>query len=103
MKQYIILAGGKQYFVDLGDVIDVDIEKNVSSGDELSFDILCQKNDDVLEVGAPLIEGIKAVCSVVELIAGPKGIAFKYKRRKGYKRKVGFRQKYVRVKLEKIE
>jgi large subunit ribosomal protein L21 len=56
-----------------------------------------------IRVGTPLVEGAKVLAEVVKpLVAGPKLEHFQYRRRKGYHRHVGHRQKYVEVKISKI-
>ena len=54
-------------------------------------------------VGTPLVEGAKVVAEVVTpLVKGKKIRVFKYKRRKGYHRNMGHRQKYTEVRITKI-
>ncbi len=97
----IFVTGGKQYRVQAGDVIDVDLIDTDQT--TLKFDQVLLYHDGE---NAHITASVLAQCSVhAELIGntkGPKVIAFKYKRRKDYRRTVGHRQKYTRVKIVKI-
>jgi large subunit ribosomal protein L21 len=44
----------------------------------------------------------KVSATIVEHLKGDKVIAFKKKRRKGYKKKVGHRQSFTKIKIEAI-
>lgn len=101
MSKSIISAGGKHLAVNKGDIVDVDLNKDdISENSTVSFDVLMLNEGEKTVVGTPIVENCKAVCKVVGIVKGPKGITYKYKRRKGYSRKVGFRQHYVRVIVE---
>jgi len=52
-----------------------------------------------MQIGAPHVDKCLVKGEVLGEIKGPKVIAFKYKRRKSYRRTVGHRQKYSRVKI----
>lgn len=98
-NQYaIIQSGGKQYRVEAGDVIDVELlgqqEGNISFGEVLLFN-----DGSQTKIGAPFISNFNVKGEIVGEIRGPKVIAFKYKRRKNYRRKVGHRQNYTRIKI----
>lgn len=51
---------------------------------------------------APLVEGAKVEGEIVEHFRGPKLIAFKMKRRKGYRKRKGHRQELTKVKITSI-
>ncbi|MFW6198257.1 MAG: 50S ribosomal protein L21, partial [Acidobacteriota bacterium] len=91
----VINTGGKQYRVNEGQVLRVELLPE-QVGDEVSLDSvgLVATDDDVL-VGTPTVQGASVKARVVEVGKGPKVIAFKKKRRKGYRRKVGHRQPYT--------
>lgn len=103
MTKSVILACGKQYRVSAGDYIDINLKNDASESDKISFDVCVYRDGDNIVVGTPFVDGIKAVCKVVADVKGPKGIAYKYKRRKGYSRKVGYRQTYTRVIVEEFQ
>ncbi len=99
----IIHSGGKQYPVKEGDVIDIDL-LDKEDGSQIEFqEVLFLNDGKKIEVGVPHVEKCVVKAELVEVIKGPKVIAFKYKRRKSCHRKVGHRQKYSRVKITGIE
>ena len=58
--------------------------------------------EDAVHVGTPLVKGAKVNATVVETNRGAKVIAFKKKRRKGYKRRIGHRQTFTALKIDEI-
>jgi len=96
MKYAVIQAGGKQYRVVEGDIIDVELLKE---GEKVvEFDVLFLRDGEEARVGAPLLD-VKVRGEVLGSFRGPKVIAYKYKQRKRCYRKVGHRQDYHRVKI----
>ena len=73
-------------------------------GDKVEFDrVLLAQSDDMVKVGAPVVEGAKVVCEVLTpLVKGDKVIVFKKKRRKGYRRKNGHRQFFTKVLIKEV-
>lgn len=99
----IIETGGKQYKVEQGDVIDVELLDAEKSG-IITFDkVLFFHNDKKAKVGTPTVEGSQVIGELLQEVRGPKVIAYKYKKRKNYRRKVGHRQNYLRVKITEIK
>ena len=98
----IIETGGKQYKVTEGDTLI--IEKLASeAGENVTFDKgLAVIDGDKITVGTPVVEGAKVDASVVKNGKGKKVIVFKYKPKKGYRRKQGHRQPYTKVTIGKI-
>jgi len=98
----IIQSGGKQLKVKAGDIVEVE-KLSVENGAEVSFDVLAVEADDgKLTVGAPLVDGAKVTGKVLEVIKAKKVVAFKMKRRKGYRRTHGHRQQYSRVEITAV-
>jgi len=96
----IIKSGSKQYNVAKGDLIDVDLldaENTVTFSEVLFYD-----DGTTQTVGKPVIENFSVTGEIIGEIKGPKVIAYKYKKRKNYRRKVGHRQRYLRVKITDI-
>lgn len=97
----IIKSGGKQYRVSKGDVIDVELLGDEKK--EINFgDVLFVYDGKVSKVGSPVVSGYSVKGEILSEVKGPKVVAFKYKRRKQYRRKVGHRQRYSRVKIVEI-
>ena len=89
----IIQTGGKQYKVQVGDIIEVE-KVGVEAGNEVVFDqVLAVAGDDgKLNVGTPLVEGAKVTGTVKDLFRAKKIVVFKMKRRKSYRRTHGDRK-----------
>jgi len=54
-------------------------------------------------VGKPVLENAKVNARIMEQDRGNKIIVFKFKRRKGYRKKQGHRQDYTAVRIDSIE
>jgi large subunit ribosomal protein L21 len=98
----IIEDSGKQFKVTGGDVIRID--RKVDEGTQsVTFDrVLLVGGEGAAKVGAPLVAGATVVADVIGAVKGKKIFNVKYKRRKGYHRTVGHRQKYTEVKIASI-
>lgn len=98
----IIETGGKQYKVQEGDVVFV--EKLVAEeGAVFTFDkVLTVANGENVTFGAPVIEGATVSAKVLAHGKEKKVMIFKYKPKKGYRKRQGHRQPYTRVQIEKI-
>ena len=100
--QAILKTGGRQYRISEGDVIDVDHIAG-AEGSTPTFDqVLLAGDGKTVTVGTPTIEGAAVTGEIVSQYRGAKVVAFKYKRRKGYHRKVGHRQPLSKVKITGI-
>jgi len=101
MAYAIFKTGGKQYRVAAGDVIEVE-KLDGEAGTEIKFsEVIFSGEGSSIKTGADL-KGATVVAEVVEQVKGPKLLSFKYRRRKGYHRTVGHRQKLTRVKIKSI-
>jgi large subunit ribosomal protein L21 len=100
----VIETGGKQYRVQEGDVLDVELDARSSEDDrEVRFDrVLMVGGGDSLQVGRPTLEGATVSASLLGEVRGPKIKVFKRKKRKGYKRLRGHRQNVLRVRIGSI-
>jgi len=101
----VIETGGKQFRVEPGDVIDVELTPvSGRKVQKVKFDrILLVGDDKGVKVGAPVVNGAEVTGILVDEIRGPKIRVFKMKRRKGYRRTRGHRQDLLRVKIENIK
>ena len=99
----ILKTGGKQYKVKSDDLVDIErLEGEVGTQVTFSEILGIGEEGGKLQVGTPLIHGASIAAEIVDQFRGKKLIAFKKKRRKGYKRKVGHRQEITRVKISAI-
>ncbi len=98
----IIETGGKQYRVEKDEVLDVEL-LDTEEGQTVVFKKVLFVNDGKhITVGAPYVTKSSVKGELVSEVKGEKVISFKYKRRKGIRRKVGHRQTYHRVKITEI-
>ena len=103
MEPYAIIeTGGKQYMVKAGDRLEVELLEGEPGAKVELRPVLAASDGKSLSVGAPEIAGAKVVAEVLTHKRGPKVVAFKKKRRKGYKRKVGHRQELTVLKVESV-
>ncbi len=99
----VIRTGGKQYRVTDGGVLRVE-KLDAEEGAKVVFDeVLMVGNGDKVTVGTPLVKGGKVTAQVEEQGRGRKIEVIKFKRRKGYKRNLGHRQAFTRVKITGIK
>lgn len=100
----IIETGGKQYKVEKGSEIDVELLTGKKDGEAVSFDkVLLLSKKGAIEVGAPYIKDAHVEGKVLSLVRGKKVTSFKFKRKTNYHRTIGHKQRYFRVKIESIK
>lgn len=93
---------GKQYKAEKGETLTVDKLDN-ETGDSLEFDtVLMVGGVDKVKVGTPYVKGVKVKATVEDQIKDKKVLVYKYKRRKGYHKKQGHRQRYSVIKVDDI-
>lgn len=97
----IVEIGGHQYKVSKDQVLFVD-KQNVADG-KLSLErVLLVAGDNGIKVGTPVVDGAKVEATVLETVKADKLIIFKKKRRKGYQKKTGHRQKLSQIRIDNI-
>ena len=98
----VIETGGKQYKVQEGDVLFIE-KLDVEEGSEITFDkVLAVSKDGSVSFGTPLVKDASVGAKVMAHGKHKKIVVFKYKPKKGYKRKQGHRQPYTRVQINSI-
>ena len=98
----VVRTGGKQVRMQPGEAVRV--EKLAGEvGDTIELDDVLLVGGDSLKIGRPVVEGAKVVGTIREQGRGPKITVFKMKRRKGYRRKLGHRQDYTEILVDRIE
>ena len=98
----IIETGGKQYKVSEGDVVYIE-KLELEDGAEVKFDkVLLVGTDDSIQIGSPAVDGAIVSGKVLKNGKAKKVVVFKYKPKKGYRKKQGHRQAYTKVQIEKI-
>ena len=98
----VIVTGGKQYTVAEGDVLYIE-KLNAEAESTIKFDqVLAVLDGDSSKIGAPTVAGAVVEAKVVKNGKGKKLVIFKYKPKKGEKKKMGHRQPYTKVEITKI-
>jgi len=98
----IIKSGGKQYRVQKGDVIDVEL-LNMDPGSQVEFgEVLFAFDGSNTQLGSPVIPNFLVLGEVVGMVKGEKVTGLKYKPSHNQCRKWGHRQRYTRVKITSI-
>jgi large subunit ribosomal protein L21 len=98
----VLETGSKQYRVAAGDTLQIE-RMPAEAGQTVTFDrILLVSKDGQVTVGTPTVASASVLADVVEHVRGPKVVAFKMKRRKGYHKKIGHRQELTVVKIKEI-
>jgi large subunit ribosomal protein L21 len=99
----IVQVGAHQYRVEENTVFDVQ-RFDLTDNKEVRLDkVLFVQNDDSAQVGQPFVQNTTVVCDAIGEIKQPKVISFKFKKRKGYRKKIGHRQRVVRLKVKAIQ
>ena len=99
----IINDRGNQIKVAEGDIVCVDKMK-VAAGDALSFDqVMLVDKEGVATIGTPVVAGAKVEAECLGDKKGDKIVSFKFKKRKGYKKKIGHRTQFTQIKIKSIQ
>ena len=98
----VIVTGGKQYTVAEGDVLYIE-KLDAEAESTVKFDqVLAVLDGESSKIGAPTVAGAVVEAKVVKNGKGKKIVIFKYKPKKGEKKKMGHRQPYTKVEITKI-
>ena len=97
------MDGGRQYKVEAGQRLDIDLRDNLNAGDMVEFsNVLAIGGEEGLKVGTPAISGAKVTAKVIGTEKGDKVYIQKFRRRKNYQRRTGHRQPYTRIEIAEI-
>ena len=98
----VIRAGGKQFKVAEGDVIEV--EKAGDDGSKLEFTPLLVVDDDgTTHAAKDALAKAKVTGKIVGETKGPKVLVFRYRNKTRYRKRTGHRQKYSSVEISGIK
>ena len=100
MEKYAVLKiQGKQYKVHEGQEFLVD----KLTDENVVYEVLLYKNGGEVKVGKPTLSGVKIGIKVLEMLEkGEKIDVFKYKSKSRFRKHTGFRPKYSRLLVEKL-
>lgn len=100
----IIAADGRQYKVQQGDEIQIDLREDAKEGDALTFDsVLLVSGEAGIKVGKPMVAGASVAAEILKQEMGDKVYIQKMRRRKNFRRRTGHRQMYTRVRIGAIK
>ena len=92
----VIEAGGKQYLVQKGQELDIEL---VGKDKKLAFEPLLIFDDKNTTVGTPTVKGARVSAEVIDQVKGDKIKVLKFKPKKRVRKLTGHRQKYSRIKI----
>lgn len=99
----IVVTGGKQYKVAIGDTVDVErIDAEIGAAVELDR-VLMVSDESGVRVGQPELEGAQVSATVMAQARAPKVIIFKYRAKQRYRLKKGHRQDFTRLRIDAIQ
>ena len=102
MSYAVIKTGGKQYRVQQGDVLRVEL-LTAEEGATVSFDqVLMVGSGESVTVGAPVVAGATVSATVRKHGRADKIHIIKFRRRKHYKRQQGHRQHFTEIEITGI-
>ncbi len=99
----VLATGGKQYLVREGDILEVELlDGDYKKDDKVEFDsVLLTDDGKVTKVGTPYT-GTKVVATYLGEKKGKKLTIIRFKAKSNRDRRLGHRQKYSIIKIEKV-
>ena len=97
----VVESGGKQYKVEEGTSLLVD-RLDAKEGDKVSLRPVMFRDNEVIAAPKEL-EKVKVEATVAEHLRGPKIKVFKYKAKKGYRRRAGHRSELTRLEVTSLK
>ena len=103
MSFAVIKTGGKQYKVNAGEILKVELLRESKPEAKIVFkDVLAYGDEKSVEIGNPTIDGAKVEADLIKNSKERTILVFKKRRRKNSRRKNGHRQQYSMVRINKI-
>lgn len=98
----IIKTGGKQYIVSPGQKLKVE-KLDAREGKGFVFDqVLLRIDEDRVEIGAPLLADAKVEAKILRQGRHKKVTMMKYHNKTRYRKKIGHKQPFTEVEIQKI-
>ena len=98
----VIESGGKQVKIQEGDTIQVEKLEGEDNSIIILDKVLLIADGENVSVGQPYLEGVSISTTKVKDDKAKKVIIFKFRRRKSWDKKIGHRQPYSVLKIDKI-
>ena len=105
----VIEQGGKQYKVTDGDSLNIEMTDISPGAKTIELDkVLFVSDGEKVKIGTPYLKGAKVIASFKptaeeSLVKGKKLYPMHFRKRKNSRRRIGHRQKYLQVVIDKIE
>ena len=105
----VIEQGGKQYKVAEGDSLNIELTDVSPDAETIELDkVLLVSDGEKVKIGTPYLKGAKVVASFKttaeeSIVKGKKLYPMHFRKRKNSRRRIGHRQKYLQVIIDKIE
>lgn len=105
----VIEQGGKQHKVTVGDRLNIELTEVAPDAKNLEINkVLLVGDGKDVRIGTPYLDGVKVIASFKTtaedaLVKGEKLYPMNFRNRKNSRRRIGHRQKYLQVVIEKIE
>src|SRR6201996_8397992 len=97
----VVESGGKQYKVEEGTSLLVD-RLDAKEGDKIALRPVLFRDGDVI-VGAKELAKVKVEAKVAEHLRGQKIKVFKYKAKKGYRKRAGHRSELTKLEVTSLK
>lgn len=97
----VIRDGSVQLRVAKGDLVEIE-RVGLEPGSAYEFDVLAINKDGQTTFGTPTLAGAKVVAEVVAEVKGDKLQVGHFKRRKGYQKRIGHRQRRTQIRIKDI-
>lgn len=99
----LVETGSKQYRVEPKGTVEVELLSQPENQKEIILDkVLWIQDGEKTLIGKPYVSGAKVICSLEQEFRTPKVVAFKFRRRKASRKKIGHRQNLLRLRVKDI-
>ena len=99
----VILTGGKQYRVEPGQTLNVEL-LDCETGTQIDFDkVLLTADGEEVNIGAPYLNEVKVSGEIIGHGRAKKIHIIKFKRRKHHMKSMGHRQYFTTIKITDIQ
>jgi large subunit ribosomal protein L21 len=98
----IIEADGRQYKVQEGDLIRMEVQKGYNEGDTVEFSKVIAVLGEEKKIGKPYVEGAKVVGKVEKMGKDKKVEVIKFRSKSHYRKHNGHRQQFADIRIENI-
>ena len=103
MSYAVIQTGGKQYKVKSGEILKIEKLPDLEASAKIEFkEVLAYGDNKIIEIGNPIVQGAKVEANLIKNSKNRTVLIFKKRRRQNSRRKIGHRQQYSMIRINKI-